>query len=53
MRTFKKIEIIVPEHVAKSWEEKLPVKRAIKKIVDESETKIKITSGVVGEEKGI
>ena len=50
---YKKIELIVPQHIADSWQKKMPLNRAIKKIVDEPQTRINVTSGMIGGKKEI
>ena len=48
MKKYARIEIVIPQHVADSWEDKLPLKRAVKKIVDESQADIIVTKGLMG-----
>ena len=50
---FKKIELIVPQKIADSFEQKMPIKRAIKKIVDDPQTRINVTTNLIGAEKEI
>ena len=53
MSRYKKIEIVVPQHIADELEQKLPLKRAIKKIVDSPESRIVVTAGLMGSKKEI
>tara|TARA_B100000131_G_scaffold299048_1_gene319080 strand:+ start:511 stop:672 length:162 start_codon:yes stop_codon:yes gene_type:complete len=50
---YKKIEIVVPQHIADELEQKLPLKRAIKKIVDSPESRIQVMDRLVGSTKEI